>query len=157
MLRISEEELSNYRELDTVKDLKFSMHKVVGFALSPIDGYWENVTYYGEGFKDPTDSSIKSNWVYVMVNPSMPGIVKIGYTTTSIPQRVKELNAQTSSITPWYPTFSYKCPNGRMLEEEVHTYLENRGLRVNDKREGFTVTTEEAATLIRELGQKYQS
>jgi hypothetical protein len=94
--------------------------------------------------------------IYILVNPSVPNICKIGFTTTSVYQRVKEINSATGVIIPWYSIYSYKCPDGRALEQEVHKSLEIRGLRVNNDREGFSVTTEDARILIEALGKKYQ-
>ena len=58
---------------------------------------------------------------------------------------------------PWYPVFTYKCPDGKMLEQEVHDYLESIGVRVNDRREGFAIDTDQARAIIEELGKKYKS
>jgi hypothetical protein len=155
MIRLSEEDTLNYRKLDTNKDFRYNMNSVIGFTLEYVDGYWEDVLYYGESFVDPTTTTLKPHFVYVMVNPLIQGVCKIGFTTTSVAQRVAELNAQTASIKQWYSVYSFKCPNGRMLEQEVHEYLENRGMRVNHKREGFEIKSEDAIRVIEELGQKY--
>lgn len=157
MERITQEQSLNYRKLDIEKDFRYGMHSVTAFTLSPVDGYWESVQYYGDSFIDPTGSVNKPHWIYVMVNPSMPDICKIGYTTTSVTQRVAELTAQTASITPWYAVYSYKCPDGRALEREIHEYLEDRGFRVNHKREGFYISSEAAVQVIEELGDKYKT
>ena len=157
MIRLTREETVNYRRLDPVKDFKYGMQNAIAFSLDPIDEYWEEVGYYGESFVDPTGTTFRAQWVYVLVNPSIPGVCKIGYTTTSVTQRVAELTAQTASISPWYSVFSYKCPDAKALEGEVHTYLESRGVRVNRKREGFTLSSKEAIEVIERLGQKYQT
>jgi hypothetical protein len=157
MERISQEQSLNYRKLNAERDFAYGMSSAVAFTLSPVEEGWESVQYYGEAFTDPTGSAIKPHWIYIMVNPSMPNLCKIGYTTTSIAQRVAELTAQTASITPWYSVYSYKCPDGRSLEREIHTYLEDRGFRVNPKREGFYISSEAAIQVIEELGEKYKT
>jgi hypothetical protein len=136
----------------------YRCRKAVAFTLTPskepeFKG-WEDVTYYGEGILDPTLSIRKPEWVYVLVNKSIPGICKIGMTTTSVNQRVKEINYATGVITPWFPVFKYKCINSRVLETEVHQYLENLGYRVNPKREGFEIPSNMAIEVIKELGDK---
>ena len=154
--RITHEESKNYRLLNPEKDFRYSMDCAVAFTLTETDPHpWENVTYFGESFIDPTTSALKPQWVYVMVNQSIPGISKVGMTTTSVTQRAKELSSQTSSITPWYPVFSFKVGNAYMLEKEVHQYLEDKGVRVNNRREGFEISSEIAIEVIKELGQKY--
>lgn len=157
MVSVTKEQALNYRKLNTARDFKSSMDSAVAFCLTPIDKYWDMVEYYGESFIDPTGSANKSNWIYVLVNPSFNNICKIGYTTTSVNQRVFEINRSTGLITPWYTVYSYKCPDGRNLEQEIHQYLENRGLRVNPKREGFEIKSEDAIEIINQLGQKYQN
>jgi hypothetical protein len=99
----------------------------------------------------------KPEYVYILVNPSVPGICKSGFTTTTVYQRVSEINNATGVITPWYPVFAYKCPNGRMLEREVHDELERLGARLNPKREGFYMSSNDAREIIEKLGSKYQN
>jgi hypothetical protein len=136
----------------------YRCRKSVAFTLTPskepeFKG-WEDVTYYGEGILDPTLSIRKPEWVYVLVNKSMPGICKIGMTTTSVGQRVKEINYATGVITPWFSVFKYKCINSLILEQAVHQHLEEQGYRVNPKREGFEIDSQTAIDVIKELGEK---
>ena len=136
----------------------YRCRKAAAFTLTPskeseFQG-WEDVTYYGEGILDPTLSIRKPEWVYVLVNKSMPGICKIGMTTTTVGQRVKEINYATGIITPWFPVFKYKCINSLVLEKAVHQHLEEQGYRVNPKREGFEIDSQTAIDVIKELGEK---
>jgi len=156
MKRITPEEAHYYVRLDEPDPYK--MRKAVAYTLTPslepgFEG-WEDVTYYSEGIIDPTLSIKKPEWVYVLVNKSIPGICKIGMTTTSVSQRVKEINYATGVITPWFPVFKYKCINSKILERAVHEYLESRGYRVNPKREGFEILSNKAIQVIKELGEK---
>jgi hypothetical protein len=102
---------------------------------------------------DPTDSVYSPEFVYVLVNKGIPGICKIGMTTTSVNQRVKEINSATGVITPWFPVYKYKCLNSRILEQAVHERLESLGYRVNPKREGFEIKSADAIKTIEELGE----
>lgn len=156
MKRITQEETHYYIKLD--KPDPYKMRKAVAYTLTPstdpeFEG-WEDVTYYGEGILDPTLSVKKPEWVYVLVNKSIPGICKIGMTTTSVSQRVQEINYATGVITPWFPVFKYKCINSRILEQAVHEHLETLGYRVNPKREGFEIPSNMAIDVIKELGEK---
>lgn len=83
----------------------------------------------------------------------MPGICKIGMTTTSVSQRVKEINSATGVITPWFPVYKYPCLNSRVLEQAVHQKLELMGYRVNPKREGFEIKSNQAIEVIEELAK----
>lgn len=75
-------------------------------------------------------------------------------TTTSVAQRVKEINSATGVITPWFPVYRYKCLNSRALEQAVHQKLENMGYRVNPKREGFEIRSEDAIAIIEEIAKE---
>ena len=158
MKRISVEEAKQYRVLTSEYLRLRSMREVVAFTLTPIPNEpgWEQVTYYGASWVDPTSISQRPHYIYILVNPSIPGICKIGYTTTTVYDRVKQINSATGVITPWYPVFSYKCPNGRMLEQEIHEELALMGMRVNDRREGFTIDSDSARAIIEKLGKKYK-
>jgi hypothetical protein len=158
MKRISVEEAKQYRVLTSEYIRLRSMREVVAFTLTPIPNEpgWEQVTYYGASWVDPTSIPQLPHYIYILVNPSIPGICKIGYTTTTVYDRVKQINSATGVITPWYPVFTYKCPNGRMLEQEIHEELALMGMRVNDKREGFAIDTDSARAVIEKLGKKYK-
>ncbi len=155
--RLLHEETQFYRRLNSEEDLSVNMNQVVAFSLSPIDEKWEQVDYYGEAWLDPTNGIYKPQYVYVLVNPSIPGICKIGYTKKTVYERCSQINSATGVITPWYPVFVYKCPSGRLLEKEVHNYLENQGKRVNLKREGFEIDAKDAIIIIEEIGEKYKN
>jgi hypothetical protein len=153
MIRITANETHFYVKL--TGDDPRKMEKAVAFTLTDSgEPGWQDVTYYGEGILDPSLSPKKPEWVYVLVNKSMPGICKIGMTTTSVPQRVKEINSATGVITPWFAVFKYKCINSLVLEKAVHKHLEDLGYRVNPKREGFEIDSNTAIKVIKEIGDK---
>jgi hypothetical protein len=152
MKRINPEDAHFYVKL--TGDDPRKMEKAVAFTLTDSDmPGWQDVTYYGEGILDPTSSVKNPEYVYVLVNKTMPGICKIGMTTTSVNQRVKEINSATGVVSPWFSVFKYKCMNSRVLEKAVHDKLESLGYRVNPKREGFEIDSNTAIELIKELGE----
>jgi hypothetical protein len=155
---ITQEETKKYRLIDHNYIRRKGMREVIAYTLTPIpdEPGWEQVTYYGASWVDPTGIPQRPHYIYILVNASTPGICKIGYTTTTVYQRVNEINSATGVIMPWYPVFSYACPNGYMLEQEIHEYLALRGLRINDKREGFSIDSDSAAAIIEKLGKKYK-
>jgi hypothetical protein len=155
MIRIQPKDINKYRPLDPEKDFRYNMHAAVGFTLERFDDYYESISYYGNAYVDPTNTPHKSHYVYVLVNPGIPGICKIGFTTTNVQQRCKEINSSTGVITPWLPVYSFAVGNGPMLEKEVHQYLGDKGIRINPRREGFSISSQEAIRIIKELGEKY--
>lgn len=156
MIKIAQEEARKYIKLGAGE-----LFRAVAFTLTPcqevgMEG-WEDVTYYGPAIQDPSGGIKKPEWVYVLVNQGIPGICKIGMTTTSVAQRTQEINSATGVITPWYPVYSFKCVNSYHLEQEIHKYLEDRGTRINPNREGFNIDSNTAISIIEELGKAYQS
>jgi hypothetical protein len=116
---------------------------------------WQDVIYLTEAVYDASGAVCKPEWVYVLVNSSMPGIVKIGLTTTSVSQRVREINKTTGIPTPWVPVFDFKCTRSDLLEAELHEYFD--AYRVADNREMFYIDSMTVQNVILELGDKYRS
>jgi hypothetical protein len=159
MKRLTQQEAQQYRKLDPDIDFKYNMKSAIAFTLEsdPLYPGYETVTYYGPSWVDPTNIPQHPHYVYVLVNPSIPGVCKIGYTTTTVYDRVRQINMAVGVIMPWYPVFVYKCPNGAMLEREVHDELERLGARINPKREGFYMSSDTARNIIERLGKKYET
>jgi hypothetical protein len=155
MIQLTQQEATQYRKL-TSDDLKYSMRQAIAYTLTPTEEVgWDEITYYGASWIDPTNVVQKPHYIYVLLNPSIPGICKIGYTTTTVYDRTRQINAATGVIIPWYPVFTYKCPSGPMLEYDVHHHLEMIGVRVNPNREGFIISSDDARVIIEKLGTKY--
>ncbi len=91
------------------------------------------------------------------MNKDIPGVCKIGMTTTSVEQRCREINSATGVISPWFPVYRFKCVNSYFLEQDVHKYLQDRGYRVSPNREGFYIDSQTAKEIIETLGQRYQT
>lgn len=138
--------------------------EVYGFTLTPstdpqypASEGWEDVTYYTARKKDAyKDMDYPGDgFVYVLINESMPGMVKIGYTSDRVgPEgRARALSAPTAIPTPYRDAFAFRCFNGEVLERMVHEEL--KSFRVNSKREHFYVTVEHAKQVIKQLGKGF--
>lgn len=158
MKRITQDEAKLYLPLSN-NDMRYNMRRAIAYILTPIPNNpgWEEITYYGTSWIDPTNTPQSPHYIYILVNPSIPGICKIGFTTTTVYDRVKQINSATGVITPWYAVFTYKCPDGRSLEQDIHAHLEDIGVRINPKREGFTISSDDARVIIESIGKKYKS
>jgi hypothetical protein len=75
-------------------------------------------------------------FVYVLMNPSMPGLLKIGRTNRSTDERLRELNV-TAVPTPFVLAYESFFDDSALAEEFVHAYLESKGHRVSRQREFF--------------------
>ena len=76
-------------------------------------------------------------WVYVLLNPSMPEIYKVGMTDRTPEERAKELSASTSVATPFLVIYKQRTNYPKQLEFVVHKELEKSNSRVNQNREFF--------------------
>ncbi|MFA6169623.1 MAG: GIY-YIG nuclease family protein [Candidatus Margulisiibacteriota bacterium] len=85
--------------------------------------------------------------VYVLINEAMPGYVKIGKTTTSLEQRIRELSASTSVPLPF--TCFYACTVKEMsfVEHQLHDAFDNN--RINPKREFFRIAPERVVAALK--------
>ena len=92
----------------------------------------------------------KSGFVYVMINPSIEGMVKIGMTTRDPNERVKELSAPTGVPTPFILVYYKQFSDCHLAEEVIHKRLKDRGYRVNDNREFFKMSPTDAIRVIQD-------
>ncbi len=88
-------------------------------------------------------------FIYVLSNPSMPGLLKIGVTEGRVENRIKELSRPTGVPTPFRGEFHlpvYEIP--RDAERRVHKHLDP--WRDSNHREFFRIDPEVARILIKE-------
>ena len=99
----------------------------------------------------------KEGWVYVLTNEAMPGLVKVGYTMKDPAIRAEELykDSKNGAVTgvpmPFVVAYRALVVNPYQVEQAVHKELESR--RINDNREFFKCSTEEAVEHIRQVAQ----
>jgi len=87
-------------------------------------------------------------YVYVLMNPSMEDLVKIGKSTKNPSLRAKELSSTTGVPTPFvvaYHCYFESCTNA---ERFVHSFLEEKGYRVSQNREFFKIPIKDAIDAI---------
>jgi len=90
--------------------------------------------------------------VYVLVNSSMPDLVKIGKTTKDPQSRARELH-QTGTPTPFVVAYSVLVNDCDALEAKMHDLLDQ--FRQSDNREFFKVSSTRAIDLLREAASSY--
>jgi S-DNA-T family DNA segregation ATPase FtsK/SpoIIIE len=87
-----------------------------------------------------------SDRIYILSNPAMPGIVKIGRTSRSAAERVAELSSHTGVPTGFVLVQEYSVPAGSEAERTVHEHLAAHRLAGN--REFFRLEAEEAVAAV---------
>lgn len=97
-----------------------------------------------------TDSG-RAGYVYLLSNPSMPGMVKIGRTVRDPHTRAGELTAATGVPTPFRLEGYVRSPDAARTEAAVHRIV--GGDRVNARREFFRIDTARAMSVIRRVAR----
>ncbi len=96
-------------------------------------------------------SKVHEGYVYVLINPSMEGLVKIGKTTKDPKERAKELSSATGVATPFIVAYYKAFSNCDEAERMIHKQLEAKGVRYNSNREFFEIETCEAVEIVSSL------
>lgn len=152
--RITLEEAQQYVPL-TEDFTSTEVDKCPFYTLLPDDEGWDIVTYYTARKYNAyvNRDSPYDSWVYMLSNPTMPGILKIGYTKLLPNERAKQLSNATGVALPYVVEWALHCYNAEQLEGEVHRCLESA--RVSNQREFFQIPLEEAKKVVGELGEQY--
>ena len=87
-------------------------------------------------------------YVYVMINPSYEGLVKIGKTTKDPEERAKELSSATGIATPFIVAYKRMFNDCHVAEKTIHKILTNKGVRVSNSREFFRLPISDAIDTI---------
>ena len=86
-----------------------------------------------------------SEVVYVLTNEAMEGMVKIGRTTTSVEQRIRELD-NTSTPLPFQCFYAAEVGNSALVEGKLHRIFSDKRIRSN--REFFRVDANQVREAI---------
>jgi hypothetical protein len=85
--------------------------------------------------------------IYVLTNPFMPGLVKIGCTTGPVEERIKALSSVTGVPVAFQCHFAAQVEQMAIKEKTLHQLFSDR--RVNPNREFFQVAPEKVVLAIR--------
>jgi hypothetical protein len=91
----------------------------------------------------------KSGYVYVLLNPAFPRMVKIGLTTRTVDVRVRELRSTGVPI-PFVVLWQEHVADVEAVEKSLHDRF--AGFRVEDDREFFYVPPQDAIGALIEEG-----
>lgn len=85
--------------------------------------------------------------IYILTNDAMPGYVKIGRTTTSLEQRIRELSSSTSVPLPFTCFYACTVKDSTFVEHQLHDAFDND--RINPKREFFKISPERVVSALK--------
>ncbi len=86
------------------------------------------------------------SFVYILINEAMPGLIKIGRTTTSVKQRMSELNAPAGIPLPFTCYYAARVEDCVKVERKLHEAFGD--LRVRDRREFFWLSPHRAQSAL---------
>jgi hypothetical protein len=93
--------------------------------------------------------------IYILINPSMPNLVKIGKTTRAPEERAAELSGTTGIPTKFFVAYEVTVFDCDSVERDIHNRLSD--FRVNEDREFFNIPLKTAIQLVEEIMQLHQS
>lgn len=90
--------------------------------------------------------------VYVLTNPAMPGLVKIGKTNRDeVTERISEFNRQTCVPVPFECVVAVQVDDEAAIEKALHIAFDPD--RINPKREFFEIDARQAEALLKVCGK----
>ncbi len=91
-----------------------------------------------------------SGYIYVLSNPSIPGLLKIGRTDRTPEQRIRELHS-TGVPTPFVIEYSCITSDSALTESVIHRAFDVMGMRASAQREFFQVSVEVAIEMVEKI------
>jgi hypothetical protein len=88
-------------------------------------------------------------YIYVLSNPSMHGLLKIGFTCADVERRARELTQATGVPSGFVVEYFRLTDDVEEIERAAHTELD--GARVNGNREFFRSSIKDAVELLERL------
>lgn len=85
-------------------------------------------------------------YIYILSNPLMPGVVKIGLTERDVEARLQELSSPTGVGAPFQEEARFEVCDPASAESRVHAVL--GPFRTNPNREFFRISVQEAIATV---------
>lgn len=92
---------------------------------------------------------MSAGYVYILINKSLDGLIKIGSTTLGAKERAKQLSSSTGIPTPFIVAYEIYVEDCVHFEKRIHNELSE--FRINPNREFFRYPLNKAIELIQRL------
>ncbi|MBN2126248.1 MAG: tetratricopeptide repeat protein [Deltaproteobacteria bacterium] len=90
----------------------------------------------------------ESGFIFILSNPSLKGLLKIGYTPKPIEEMLSELNAATDLPTPFFLERSFQLSDAEGITRKLHAALEAH--RISRDKDFFHMQLQEVEQALRE-------
>lgn len=97
---------------------------------------------------------IVKGFIYVVVNPAFPKMVKIGHTLKAVYERVYELSNSSGIPEKFIVAFEKEVSNPKIVESLIHKELDI--FRVNPNREFFEISITQAINTVLKISKEYE-
>ena len=88
-----------------------------------------------------------SGYIYILSNPSMPDILKIGKTERDPDERISELSNVSAIPSTFNLEYKVFVPDCHSAEKSIHEAL--KAMRVSERREFFDISVSEAIDIVK--------
>lgn len=95
---------------------------------------------------------MNAGYIYILINNSLTGLIKIGSTTLGAKERAKQLSSYTGIPTPFIVAYEIYLEDYIKFEKMIHNELSE--FRVSTNREFFKYPLNKAIELIYKLSNK---
>lgn len=92
---------------------------------------------------------MKAGYIYILTHKRIPGLVKIGFTTTTVEQRLREINSATGVPGRYQVVYSREIMNPISVEGMIHAKLHS--FRHTSKKEFFELKPEVAKDYVDQI------
>ena len=92
-----------------------------------------------------------SNIIYLLTNPIMPDLVKIGR-TQDLKQRIRDLSSATGVPISFVCHYACEVNDSKLAERKIHDAFGDH--RINPKREFFRINPERIVSILKLIEQK---
>lgn len=98
-----------------------------------------------------------NGYIYILMNPSMPNLVKIGKTTGEPEERAKELSSKIGLPTPFTVIYDGYFQNCTKAEQHIHSVLESKGFKISMDSEFFEIPIKDAIDAVMQTKDYFEA
>jgi len=124
------------------------------YVVTPDANGWDEITYYTAKQRGIYHGKTGDEMVYILSNPAMPGLYKIGHTKSDAFNRATQISRGTGVPQDFQVEWCLRCFKAERIERETHRHF--KAQRVNRRKEFFREDIDTIKTAIVEIARKYE-